>query len=250
MSQDRQLEVCAGSLASCLAAARGGAARVELCASLEAGGVTPSPGMIALARQRLDIGLHVIVRPRGGDFLYADDEFEVMRRDVLACRELGADGVALGLLTADGDVDVERTRELVRLAGPMTTTFHRAFDMARYPEQALEQVIASGCRRVLTSGQAPDALRGAALIGRLRRQAGERLILMPGGGVRPGTLAELARATGCREFHASARARVSSAMRHRQAGVSMGAAGMDEYDRMETCVETVRAMTDLLRGLD
>lgn len=153
MSQDRQLEVCAGSLASCLAAARGGAARVELCASLEAGGVTPSPGMIALARQRLDIGLHVIVRPRGGDFLYADDEFEVMRRDVLACRELGADGVALGLLTADGDVDVERTRELVRLAGPMTTTFHRAFDMARYPEQALEQVIASGCRRVLTSGQ-------------------------------------------------------------------------------------------------
>lgn len=250
MSQDRQLEVCAGSLASCLAAAQGGAARVELCASLETGGLTPSPGMIALARQRLDIGLHVIVRPRGGDFLYSDEEFDVMRRDVLACRELGADGVVLGLLTADGEVDVERSRELVQLAGPMTTTFHRAFDMARDPEQALEQIIASGCRRLLSSGQAPDALAGAALIRRLSRQAGERLILMPGGGVRPDNLAELARATGCREFHASARVKVASAMRYRQTGISMGAAGQDEYDRRESCAETIRTMTDLLRSLD
>ncbi|KMN32265.1 MULTISPECIES: copper homeostasis protein CutC [unclassified Chromobacterium] len=249
MSQDRQLEVCAASLASCLAAEQGGAARVELCASLETGGVTPSPGMIALARQRLSIGLHVIVRPRGGDFLYSADEFEVMRRDVLACRDLGVDGVVLGLLDADGAVDVERTRELVRLAGPMTTTFHRAFDLARDPEQALEQVIASGCRRLLTSGQAPTALDGAVLIAGLRRQAGERLILMPGGGLRPDNLAALARATGCAEFHASASAAVASAMRHRRSGVSMGAGG-DEYGWRETSAATVRAMREVLRALD
>ncbi|OWY38709.1 copper homeostasis protein CutC [Xenophilus sp. AP218F] len=242
MNDSIALEVCVATLASCLAAEAGGARRVELCDNLIEGGTTPSWGMIALARERLGIALHVIIRPRGGDFFYSDDEFEIMRRDVLACRQLGVDGVALGLLTADGEVDLPRTRQLVELAGGMAVTFHRAFDVARDASRALEDVIASGCGRLLTSGQAANALAGAETIRRLREQAGERLILMPGAGVRADNIAALRRATGCREFHSSAREAVASAMRFRHPEVSMGAPGQDEYARLETSAERVRQL--------
>ncbi|WP_181243262.1 copper homeostasis protein CutC, partial [Chromobacterium subtsugae] len=159
---DIVLEICAGSPASALAAQEGGAQRVELCDNLLEGGTTPSYGALALARDRLAIGLHALIRPRGGDFLYSELEFEQMARDIELCRRLGVDGVVLGLLTADGDVDVERTRQLAGLAGPLAVTFHRAFDMARDPARALEDVIAAGCRRLLSSGQAPAAPQGAA----------------------------------------------------------------------------------------
>ncbi|WP_440029630.1 copper homeostasis protein CutC [Chromobacterium amazonense] len=242
------LEICAGSLASCLAAQQGGAQRVELCDNLLEGGTTPSYGMVALARDSLGIDLNVLIRPRGGDFLYTALEFETMARDIEMCRKLGVNGVALGMLTADGDIDGPGTRELVGLAGTMSVTFHRAFDMARDPISALEEVIAAGCARLLSSGQAATALDGADLLALLRQQAGERLIVMPGAGVRAANVAELARRTGCREFHASARAEVASGMRYRQPGLSMGAPGTDEYLRKETAVDEVRALRAALDG--
>ncbi|OBU86105.1 copper homeostasis protein CutC [Chromobacterium subtsugae] len=239
---DIVLEICAGSPASALAAQEGGAQRVELCDNLLEGGTTPSYGALALARDRLAIGLHALIRPRGGDFLYSELEFEQMARDIELCRRLGVDGVALGLLTADGDVDVERTRQLAGLAGPLAVTFHRAFDMARDPARALEDVIAAGCRRLLSSGQAPAAPQGAALLRALREQAGARLAVMPGAGVRADNIAALRRQTGCLEFHASARAAAASGMRHRQPGLSMGAPGADEYARQETSAQLVREL--------
>ncbi|QEL54495.1 copper homeostasis protein CutC [Chromobacterium paludis] len=242
------LEICAGSLASCLAAQQGGAQRVELCDNLLEGGTTPSYGLLALARDSLGIEVNALIRPRGGDFLYSALEFETMARDIELCRKLGVDGVVIGMLTEDGEIDGPGTRELAGLAGPMRVTFHRAFDMARDPELALEAVIACGCHRLLSSGQAATALQGADLLSRLREQAGERLIVMPGAGVRAGNIAELARRSGCQEFHASARAAVASAMRYRRSGLSMGAPGMDEYMRMETSADEVRALRAALNG--
>lgn len=245
MSAAITLEICAGSLASCLAAQEGGAVRVELCDNLLEGGTTPSFGTIAAARDRLWITLNVIIRPRGGDFLYSDDEFEVMRRDILACKKIGVDGVVIGLLTADGDIDVARTRELVQLAAPMQVTFHRAFDVARNPQQALEDIIACGCNRLLSSGQEPTALAGAAQLAQLREQAGDRLSVMPGAGVRANNIAELVRQTGCSEFHTSARAPLPSGMRYRNERVKMGGPGLDEYSVLETSAGLTREIIAL-----
>ncbi|NHQ83774.1 copper homeostasis protein CutC [Chromobacterium vaccinii] len=245
----KTLEICAGSLASCLAAQAGGADRVELCDNLGEGGTTPSYGALAMARGKLGIKLHAIIRPRGGDFLYSTLEFDAMAHDVEVCRSLGLDGVVLGLLTADGDVDAARTRELAALAGPMAVTFHRAFDLARDPRRALEDVIAAGCTRLLSSGQAPSAPQGAALLSSLREQAGARLTVMPGAGVRAGNIAELAAASGCVEFHASARGMAESGMRYRRGGVGMGVPGVDEYARQETSAALVRELRDALDRL-
>jgi copper homeostasis protein len=234
------LEICAGSVTSCLAAQDGGAGRVEFCDNLLEGGTTPSYGAIASARDKLRILLNVIIRPRGGDFLYSDVEFEVMERDILACKELGVDGVAIGLLTADGDIDVLRTRRLVELAAPMPVTFHRAFDVARDPFKALEDIIATGCNRLLTSGQESSAPEGAALIRKLREAAGERLVVMPGAGVRLNNIARLVSETGCVEYHTSGRAPFASGMRYRNERVKMGGPGQDEYAIVETSAELVK----------
>jgi copper homeostasis protein len=234
------LEICAGSVTSCLAAQEGGASRVEFCDNLLEGGTTPSYGAIASARERLQIALNVIIRPRGGDFLYSDIEFDVMERDILACKKLGVDGVVIGLLTADGDIDVIRTRALVELATPMQVTFHRAFDVARDPFKALEDVISTGCNRLLTSGQEANALDGAALISKLRVAAGERLVVMPGAGVRLNNIAQLVAETGCIEFHTSGRAPFASGMRYRNERVKMGGPGQDEYALVETSAELVK----------
>lgn len=234
------LEICAGSVTSCIAAQAGGASRVEFCDNLLEGGTTPSHGAIAYAREMLSIGLHVIIRPRGGDFLYSDVEYEVMKRDIAACKSLGVDGVVLGVLTADGNIDTERTRRLVDLAAPMPVTFHRAFDVARDPHKALGDVIATGCNRLLTSGQEASAPMGAALIRELREAAGDKLIVMPGAGVRAENIAQLARETGCIEFHTSARAPFPSGMRFRNERVKMGGPGQDEYANVETSATLVR----------
>jgi copper homeostasis protein len=234
------LEICAVSVTSCLAAQEGGASRVEFCDNLLEGGTTPSYGAIASARERLQIALNVIIRPRGGDFLYSDIEFDVMERDILACKKLGVDGVVIGLLTADGDIDVIRTRALVALATPMQVTFHRAFDVARDPFKALEDVISTGCNRLLTSGQEANALDGAALISKLRVAAGERLVVMPGAGVRLNNIAQLVAETGCIEFHTSGRAPFASGMRYRNERVKMGGPGQDEYALVETSAELVK----------
>lgn len=234
------LEICAGSVTSCVAAQKGGADRVELCDNLLEGGTTPSYGTLASARDVLRIPLNVIIRPRGGDFLYSDVEFDVMERDVLACTRLGADGVVIGLLTADGDIDVPRTRRLVELAAPMSVTFHRAFDVARNPLRALEDIISAGCNRLLTSGQEASAPQGAALITKLREVAADRLAIMPGAGIRLNNIAQLVTETRCVEYHTSGRAPFASGMRYRNERVKMGGPGQDEYAMVETSQDLVR----------
>lgn len=209
------LEVAANSVASACAAQQAGAGRVELCAALELGGLTPSYATIALARERLSIPLYVLIRPRAGDFLYSELECAAMQRDIEACARLGCDGVVLGALDADGGVDVARCRALLAAAGGLGVTFHRAFDLCREPSQALEEIIALGCERVLTSGAQASAFDGAPLIRALVTQAAGRIAVMPGAGVSAENLAELAALTGAREFHASGKRELPSGMRHR-----------------------------------
>jgi len=209
------LEIAANSVASALAAQDGGADRVELCASLGEGGLTPSYATIAIARERLLIPLYVLIRPRAGDFLYNDLELETMRRDVEACTRLGCDGVVIGALDADGNIALNACRDLIYAARGIGVTFHRAFDLARDPYRALEEIVALGCERVLTSGQRASAIEGAALIRDLVAAAGERITIMPGAGVDADTIAKLCAATGAREFHASAKRNIASAMRYR-----------------------------------
>lgn len=239
----RLLEVAANSLASALAAQAGGAGRVELCSALELGGLTPSHASIAMVRERLRIPLYVLIRPRAGDFLYNDDECEAMRRDIETCAALGCDGVVLGVLDADGGVDMQRCYELIAAAGHLGVTFHRAFDLVRDPRRALEDVIALGCERVLTSGGQASALEGAALIRGLIEQASSRIALMPGAGVTVDNLAALASATGAREFHASAKRQLASAMRHRPPQLVDMQGG-----ELRTDLEQVRALVQALRA--
>src|ERR1700754_1423993 len=207
-----QLEICAFNLASAIVAQGAGADRVELCASPAEGGVTPSPGVIRLARESLRIALYPIIRPREGDFLYSEEEFRIMLRDIDYCKQLGCNGVVIGLLQADGSVDQRRTARLVEAAYPLGVSFHRAFDRAANPFEALEDIIHMGCERVLTSGQRPTALEGATLIDQLVREADDRIVIMPGSGVRSSTIADLAERTGAAEFHTSARLRQASGM--------------------------------------
>jgi copper homeostasis protein len=208
------LEIAANSVASALAAQEGGAGRVELCASLEEGGLTPSYATIAIARERLLIPLYVLIRPRAGDFLYNELELETMRRDIEACTRLGCDGVVIGALDADGNIALAACRDLIYAARGLGVTFHRAFDLARDPYRAIEEIIALGCERVLTSGQSASAIDGAAMIRDLVSAAGDRVTIMPGAGVDPDNIARLRKATGASEFHASAKRNIASAMRY------------------------------------
>ena len=228
------LEICAGSVESAIAARDGGATRIELCAALEIGGTTPSAGLIAEARKIEGIVLNVIIRPRGGDFLYNEYEAACMEQDIRTCRQLGADGVVIGALTAEGDIDTALCKRLIDAADGMSITFHRAFDMCRDPKRALEELIAIGCDRVLTSGQAATAEAGLPLLKELVQQAAGRISIMPGCGVNSGNAARILQATAAVEIHASARKSVGSGMMFRHSGVSMGTPGSDEYARKET----------------
>jgi copper homeostasis protein len=206
------LEICAFNLPAALAAEGAGADRIELCAGPEEGGVTQSAGLIRMAREKLQIPVYPIIRPREGDFLYSEEEFRIMLRDVELCRGLGCDGVVIGMLLADGRVDQVRCGRLVEAAYPMGVTFHRAFDRAVDPFEAMETIIRIGCERILTSGQRPVAMEGVALLRELVREADERIVLMPGSGVRASNIAELAAKTGAVEFHTTARVACPSAM--------------------------------------
>ena len=234
------LEICAGSVESAIAARDGGATRVELCAALEIGGITPSVGLIAEARKIEGLVLNVIIRPRGGDFLYNGHETACMLQDIRTCRQLGVDGVVIGALTADGDIDTTLCKLLIEAADGMSITFHRAFDMCRNAKEALEDIISLGCDRVLTSGQAPTAEAGIIKLKELVEQADGRIIIMPGCGVSSGNAAKIIQATGTEEIHASARKNVGSGMIFRHSGVSMGDPDSDEYARKETDVDEVR----------
>ncbi|TPG50414.1 copper homeostasis protein CutC [Rhodanobacter glycinis] len=206
------LEIAANSVASALAAQDGGAGRVELCTALELGGLTPSHAQIALAREHLHIPLYVLIRPRAGDFLYSDLECETMQRDIETCATLGCDGVVLGVLDAEGKIDMPRCRALIAAAGNMGVTFHRAFDLTRDPLTALNDLIELGCERVLTSGAQASALEGAPLIRQLVERSAGRIVVMPGAGVDAGNIGKLHEITGASEFHASAKRRHPSGM--------------------------------------
>ncbi|MBQ5752068.1 MAG: copper homeostasis protein CutC [Bacteroidaceae bacterium] len=241
------LEICAGSVESAIAARDGGAQRIELCAALEVGGVTPSAGVIAEARKIEDLVLNVIIRPRGGDFLYNEYEAACMEHDIRTCKALGVDGVVIGALTPDGDIDTALCRRLIAAADGMSITFHRAFDMCRNAGKALEELIAIGCHRVLTSGQAATAMEGTTLLKELVKQADGRIIIMPGCGVSSANAAAILQATGATEIHASARKNVGSGMLFRHSGVSMGNPDSDEYARKETDVNEVRAIVNSIQ---
>jgi len=207
-----KLEVIAFNIESCLLAQQSGAHRIELCDNPGEGGTTPSIGMIKAARQKVSIELFPIIRPRGGDFLYSDDEFDIMKEDILQCKKIGCDGVVIGLLHADGTIDKTQTSQLVNLAYPMSVTFHRAFDRANDPFKAMEDIIESGCERILTSGQQPTASEGIELITALIKQADERIIIMPGSGLRSENITSIAKQSGAVEFHSSARTTIDSKM--------------------------------------
>lgn len=210
------------SLESAIAAERGGAKRVELCSDLLEGGITPSAGLIATARKKVSIGLHVMIRPRGGDFFYSDDEFDVMQRDVLMAKQLGADGVVFGLLDLEANVDVQRTRQLVDLAKPLKTTFHRAFDVSADLGRALKDVVEAGADRILTSGGAETAVEGIAMIRSLVEDAKDRVIIMACGGIDERNVRMVLEQTGVREIHAGLRTAVESPMRYRRKSISIG----------------------------
>jgi copper homeostasis protein len=240
------LEICASSVASCIAAQQGGAQRIELCDNLLEGGTTPSYATIALAREKVNIDLYPIIRPRGGDFLYDDLEFAIMQKDIAMCKQLGCNGVVIGLLTEDGLVDIKRTKILVEQAWPMGVTFHRAFDMTADPMQALEDIISTGCERILTSGQRNSAVEGTELLKILVEHADGRIIIMAGSGVRANNIALLVKETGATEFHTTARSYVESKMIYRNPHVSMGGIpGVPEYGISLTQAEDVKLILEL-----
>ena len=222
-----------------MAAARGGAQRVELCSALGEGGVTPSAGLIRAVRKAVPIDVYVMIRPRCGDFLYSDYDFEVMRDDIRDAKIIGANGVALGLLTADGQVDLERTRSLVEMAQPLAVTFHRAFDYAADMARALEDVIAAGASRVLTSGGEADAIHGMGRIGELREQAGDRIRIMAGGGIRERNVRKLVENTGIHDVHTSLNSKVPNAFHNGNSRVRI-ASHSGENLRFQVREEDVR----------
>lgn len=238
------LEVIAFNISACAAAERAGAQRMELCDNPMEGGTTPSAGMIKQARASTSLLLYPIIRPRGGDFLYSDEEFRIMLDDVRLCKQLGADGVVIGILKGDGSVDVERTTALVEAAYPLGVTFHRAFDRVHDPIRALEDIIHSGCERILTSGLYPTVNEGADMLASLVKQADERIIIMPGSGLRASNLRDIALKTGAHEFHSSARSSIPSAMAYTNENMKeqLSQTGLDE--------EEVKKMRAVLHELE
>jgi copper homeostasis protein len=222
LNENILIEACVDSPQSALAAQQGGANRVELCADLFEGGCTPSAGSLLLAQRVLSIPVNVILRPRGGDFCYSDAEYEEMRLDVQFCKHAGVAGVVIGVLTPEGAVDVDRTARLIEMARPLSVTFHRAFDVTRDPWEALDTLISLGVDRILTSGQEPSVVEGLDLISELTKAAGDRVIIMPGGGVTARNIRKIVSATGAKEIHVYAAEPQASPMRYFNTRVFMG----------------------------
>jgi len=242
MSDQAVIEVCVDSVASALAAERGGATRVEVCSNLLEGGVTPSAGLIELMRARISIGLQVMIRPRGGDFCYTREEFETMRCDIMIAKNLGADGVVLGILEARGGVDIERARELVELARPLNVTFHRAFDMSTDIFCALEDICTTGADRLLTSGGEKTAEQAVHSIANLVKAARGRIAIMACGGINDDNAVRIVEQTGVREIHVGLRSPIDSPMLHQNPQISMGTAPGCEYQRFQVLEENVTSL--------
>lgn len=236
------IEICVDCLDSAVTAEKGGADRVELCSDLLEGGITPSAGLIQAVRSKIDIPIFVMIRPRGGDLYFSASEFDIMVSDLREAKRLGANGVVLGLLTPDGQIDVERTSRLVELAYPMQVTFHRAIDMAPDMDRACADVVLTGAHRILTSGGKETAQQGAAQIARLVQIANGRLSIMVGSGIRAHNVQEIARLTGAREFHGSLRKRAPSPVTYYNPALSMGAQKDNEFIRYTLLEDDVRAL--------
>jgi len=242
MRDEILIEICVDSVASAVAAQRGGAQRLELCSDLLEGGITPSAGLIELVRAKVSIGLQVMIRPRGGDFCYTADEFEIMRRDMEMAKKLGADGVVFGILDADGNVDTHRSRELIELARPLDVTFHRAFDMSVDLPRSLEDICATGANRILTSGGEPTAVQGLEVIANLVKAAHGRIAIMPGSGIKAENARRIVEESGVHEIHAGLASPVPGPMRFHNPRISMGNASEREYQRFVVLEENVRSL--------
>jgi|SRR5580658_291947 copper homeostasis protein len=244
------LEVCVDSVASAIAGERGGASRLELCGGLIEGGITPSAGLIEMTRATVSIALHVMIRPRGGDFCYNAEEFEIMRRDIALAKQLGANGVVYGILDVHGNVDAARTRQLLSEARPLAVTFHRAFDMTADLFRALEDLCNAGIDRVLTSGGESSCLQGQETIAQLVQKAQGRIVIMPGGGLKPVNARSFVNRTGVTEIHTGLRSAIPSPMLHRNPRISMGSVEGREYQRFAVLEEQVRRLCAALANPD
>ena len=238
-----KLEICVDDVESAIEAQNAGADRIELCNNLIEGGTTPGSGTICSARNNLTIVLHVIIRPRGGDFLYSGLEYDIMRSDIETCRKYGVDGVVLGILLQDGTIDIARTAKLIELARPMSVTFHRAYDMCKDPYKGLEDVISTGADRLLTSGQRNRVEESGGLINQLINQAGKRIIIMPGSGLNLSNITHIAITTGAKEFHLTGRKVIDSEMVYRKENISLGGtSGIPEFSRKVTDPDMIRSI--------
>jgi copper homeostasis protein len=225
------LEISVESVEAAMAAERGGAQRIEFCSDAKQGGTTPSDELLLAVRERVSLPILSMIRPRDGNFFYSDAEFAAMKREIDAAKKFQMDGVVLGLLSADGHVDVRRTKQLAERASPLPVTFHRAFDECSDLERSLEDVINAGAARLLTSGGKATAPEALEVLGELVRMAGERLIVMPGSGLHPGNIREAVAKTSAREYHAG----LSSVVAH-------PAADLGAFE------EAVRKMASALAG--
>lgn len=241
------LELCIDSVISGMNAQEAGANRVELCDNLYEGGTTPSIGMIRMLREKLSIDINIIIRPRGGDFLYSESDFNIMKHDIVQSGKEGVNGVVFGILMSNGHIDIERTKELVELARPMSVTFHRAFDMTPEPFNALDDIISTGADRLLTSGQQNSVLDGMDLIKNLINYAEERIIIMPGAGINKNNIAEVVKKTEATEYHLTGRRKIKSKMEFRKEGVFMGGLSeIPEYTRRIADIKKIRKIRDIL----
>lgn len=243
----RILEICIDSVDSGIIAERAGADRVELCDNLYEGGTTPSTGTILQVRKNLKILLNVIIRPRGGDFLYSNSEMEIMKEDIKIAAGEGADGIVLGILSADGQVDKSRTGELIELASPLPVTFHRAFDMTSNPFIALEDIIECGAKIILTAGHSNLAVHNTALLKKLVNMAGDRIAIMPGSGINENNIAGIINETGAQQFHLTGRSVTNSKMRFRKNDIFMGGVpGISEFERKVADEQKIRKIRDII----
>ena len=245
----RILEACIESVESAIAAEAGGAKRVERCGNLIEGGTTPSSGMVKAVQSACSLPIMMMIRPRGGDFLYSDYELEVMKEDILEAKNLGVQGIVLGLLTTDGKVDVLKTNQLMTIASPLEVTFHRAFDMTPDPFEALSILMDLGVNRILTSGQEATAPEGSGLIAELIERANGRITILPGGGIDENTIEDLTQIAGLNEFHATGSDVTSSAMTFKNEKIYMGSPGLPEYSLVRTNEEKIRKMVNKINSL-
>lgn len=241
------LEVCADSVRSAVSACEGGADRIELCSGLVIGGLSPSPSMFREVKKNTDLKIRVLLRPRFGDFCYDEYEFQTLRDEVQQFRDLGADGVVIGILNPDGTLNMEQMEELVRAADGIGVTMHRAFDVCRDPFEALEQCVSLGIDTILTSGQKSSAWEGRQMISQLVKTADGRVDILAGAGIGPDVIKELAACTGVRSFHMSGKRIIDSRMKFRREGVPMGIPGFSEFEIWQTDSRQVKKAADVLR---